>query len=210
MKKKYKFPMVLFYCFDRFRKVIRRLVCIVWGKALCSFWGVVHGRKCVIVGKTLFRTHQKGEIILGDGVRLFSSVLENQVGLTGPTILDTRRGGRITIGDGSGLSSAVVSSQVGISIGKYVLIGGNARIFDHNFHGMNPEKRRTIKGYADESPRPIVIEDDVFVGTNAIILKGTHIGARSIIAAGSVVFGLEIPPDSLVKGNPAVICERKK
>ena len=55
---------------------------------------------------------------------------------------------------------------------------------------------------------PIIIEDDVFVGTNAIILKGTKIGARSIVAAGSVVFGLQIPPDSLVKGNPAQIIKR--
>lgn len=204
-----EFPMSFLYGLDRLRKLLRRTFCIVWGGWLCLLWGVEHGKSCVIVGRTLFRTHRHGEIKLGDGVRLFSSIQENQVGLTGPTILDTRRGGRIVIGDGSGLSSSVVSSKISIRIGKHVLIGGNTRLFDHNFHGMNPEKRRTIKGYADETPRPIVIDDDVFVGTNAIILKGTHIGARSIVAAGSVVFGLDIPPDSLVKGNPAVVCARK-
>ena len=55
----------------------------------------------------------------------------------------------------------------------------------------------------------IVIGDDVFIGTNAIILKGTQIGDRSIIAAGSVVMGLKIPPDSMVKGNPARIVSVK-
>lgn len=204
------FPMILFYVFDRIRKVFRWVVCSVCGWILCAFWGVVHGKNCKFIGRTLFRTHRRGEIVLGNGIRLFSTVLENPVGLTGPSILDTRRGGRIVIGDGSGLSSPVISSMVGVTIGKYCKIGGNARIFDHNFHGLDPDKRRMVKGYGDERPKPITIEDDVFIGTNAIILKGTHIGARSVVAAGSVVFGLHIPPDSLVKGNPAVICERKR
>ena len=49
---------------------------------------------------------------------------------------------------------------------------------------------------------PIVIEDDVFIGANSIICKGVHIGARSIIAAGSVVVK-DIPRDEVWGGNPA-------
>ena len=55
----------------------------------------------------------------------------------------------------------------------------------------------------------VIIGNDVFIGTNAIILKGTHIGDRSVVAAGSVVFGLEVPPDSIVKGNPAKVLSRR-
>ena len=55
----------------------------------------------------------------------------------------------------------------------------------------------------------MIIGNDVFIGTNAIILKGTHIGDRSVVAAGSVVFGLEVPPDSIVKGNPAKVLSRR-
>ena len=61
------------------------------------------------------------------------------------------------------------------------------------------EDRRHIRS------KPVVIEDDCFIGTNAIILKGTHLGARSIVAAGSVVAGLDVPADSMVKGNPAQV-----
>jgi maltose O-acetyltransferase len=56
----------------------------------------------------------------------------------------------------------------------------------------------------------VIIGDDVFVGTNAMILKGTTIGARSIIGAGAVVAGLDVPPDSVVVGNPARIVANKR
>ena len=87
-------------------------------------------------------------------------------------------------------------------------VGGNVRIFDHDFHALEWESRRAVENREAIRTKPVVIEDDVFIGTNVIILKGTHIGARSIVAAGSVVFGLDIPADSLVKGNPAVIIKR--
>jgi maltose O-acetyltransferase len=45
-----------------------------------------------------------------------------------------------------------------------------------------------------------VIEDDVWIGFNAIVLKGSRIGTRSVVAAGSVVMGT-IPPDSLYIGK---------
>lgn len=51
---------------------------------------------------------------------------------------------------------------------------------------------------------PIVIEDDVLIGTRCIILKGVTIGARSVIGSGSVVTK-SIPPDSIAVGNPCTV-----
>ena len=85
-------------------------------------------------------------------------------------------------------------------------IGGNVRIFDHDFHSLDASHRRNGKLDREKvRSRPVVVEEDVFIGTNATILKGVHIGARSIVGAGSVVTLREIPADSIVAGNPAKI-----
>ena len=174
---------------------------------LCLLWGVKYDGLGCFAGRIVIRNTCKGKIRLGRQVTAYANFRLNPIGAASPTLLDVRPGGEIEIGDGTGMSSAIISSCVKIAIGRHCKIGGGVKIIDHNFHSLDAVKRRALGG--DEAPRAIKIEDDVFIGTNAIILKGTHIGARSVIGAGSVVFGLEIPSDSLVYGNPASIVERK-
>ena len=109
------------------------------------------------------------------------------------------------MGNNTGCSSVVISSRASITIGSHVNVGGNVRIFDHDFHSLEADYRRTSEDCKHIRSRPVIIEDDCFIGTNAIILKGTHLGPRTIVAAGSVVFGLDVPADSMVKGNPAKV-----
>ena len=207
---RYSFPMLIPVALLKVWHNITRLYYSAVTRFYAFVWGVKHGKRMLFQGKAIIRTRRRGEIILGDNVIFNSQTDTNLVGLLGPTILDTLGGGRIEIGDDSGFSSVVMSSHSSITIGSHVKVGGNVRIFDHDFHSLDPAARR--QGAIDllhVRTQPINIEDDVFIGTNAIILKGTRIGARSIVAAGSVVFGLDIPPDSMVKGNPAIIANRK-
>lgn len=176
--------------------------------ALCWLWGVKIGRGTCFLGKSYLRSHGQG-ITIGENVVFNSCQRNNLVGLTGATIIDNRLGGKIAIGNACGFSSVVISSKSTISIGGNVMVGGNVRIFDHDFHSMNSLIRGTYEDSASARTKPVVIEDDCFIGTNAIILKGTHLGARTIVSAGSVVFGLATPPDSLVKGNPAKVVQTK-
>lgn len=175
---------------------------------LAWIWGVKHGRNLLFQGKTIIRTRRKGDIVLGDNVVFNADSNTNLVGLLNPTILDVRFGGRIEIGDRTGTSSVVISSKSSVKIGSRCKIGGNVRIFDHDFHSLDSEIRCTPDDRNNIRSNEIEIGDDCFIGTNSIILKGTKIGDRSIIAAGSVIFGLSIPPDSLVKGNPAILMNR--
>jgi acetyltransferase-like isoleucine patch superfamily enzyme len=53
--------------------------------------------------------------------------------------------------------------------------------------------------------RDIVIEDHVFIGSHSVIKGGARVGHHSVIAAGTMVGPGEIPPYSLVAGNPMVV-----
>lgn len=115
----------------------------------------------------------------------------------------------ITIGDETGISSACLWANTSITIGSHVNIGGDCLIMDTDAHNLDYMIRRLhekdMHGFGIDSlsavTTPIVIEDDVLVGTRCIILKGVSIGTRSIIAAGSIVTK-SIPADCIAGGNP--------
>ena len=87
-----------------------------------------------------------------------------------------------------------------IVIGDNVSIANNVVIVDHD-HSM-VEKNKFV---CDD----VVIEDDVWIGANAVILKGVRIGKNSVIAAGSVVTK-DVPPNTiLLQKRAATFNERK-
>jgi acetyltransferase-like isoleucine patch superfamily enzyme len=182
-----------------------------WTRALLCAYGCCVGRDLKVDGPVVIRMRKRNTIQLGNNVTINSRFCSNLAGLSHPTILECNGNGCIIIGDSSGCSGAVISSLQEIHIGSFVKIGSNVSIFDHDFHPLNYLMRReSAKNKIDVRSAPIVIEDDVFIGAHAIICKGVHVGARTIIGAGAVVRLREIPPDSLVLGNPAVIVKVKK
>jgi acetyltransferase-like isoleucine patch superfamily enzyme len=205
---RYNFPMIFPVAISRIWDMIKLRYCKLCTQLLAWVWGVRHGKNLLFQGKTIIRTRKKSEIVLGDSVVFNSNPSTNLVGLINPTILDTRFGGRIEIGDRTGASSVVISSKTLVKIGSRCKIGGNVRIFDHDFHSLDASIRCTSEDRNNIRSSEIEIGDDCFIGTNSILLKGTKIGACSIVAAGSVVFGLQVPPDSLVKGNPAQVVNK--
>ena len=122
--------------------------------------------------------------------------------------------GRITIGNYCYFTNAVLLCEQELRFGNYVVIGWNATIADTDFHPLGPAERIldavACSPLADNRPRPeipcrpVIIEDDVWIGPNATILKGVRIGAGSWIEAGALVTR-DIPPRSRVIGNPAQI-----
>lgn len=85
-----------------------------------------------------------------------------------------------------------------ITIGNHVLIGPGVKLCAAS-HPTNYLDRREW-----EIAKPIVIEDDVWLGAGVIVCPGVTIGARSVAAAGSVITK-DVPQDTLVAGNPAVV-----
>jgi len=109
---------------------------------------------------------------------------------------------KLKIGHHSGMSGGTIWVTKNITIGNYVNIGGNCCIIDGDLHNIDWESRR--KDRQEDIPYKkgdVIIDDDVWIGANCIILKGVHIGARTIIGAGSVVVN-DIPSDCIASGNP--------
>ena len=158
-------------------------------------------------GMIRIKARTAGDIVIGRHVRLLAGWRSNRVGLCGPVILHTWEDGRIEIGDFTGASAVVISSRSGVKIGTYCNIGGNVRIFDHDFHALDADVRRGPRGCDDCATKPINIGDDVFIGAQSIILKGVTIGDRAVIGAGSVVTK-DVPADCIAAGNPARVIKR--
>src|ERR1051325_4842587 len=121
---------------------------------------------------------------------------------------------RIQIGDYCCFSNAVLLSELELRIGNYVIVGWNATIADTDFHPLSPAQRVADAiacsplGEKRNRPlitaEPITIEDDVWIGPSATILKGVRIGAGSFIEPGALVTR-NVAPRSRVAGNPAQI-----
>jgi acetyltransferase-like isoleucine patch superfamily enzyme len=162
-------------------------------------------------GSCSFKARKARSIQIARNVTLLGGWRSNRVGLTNPVLLQTFGDGRIEIGENSGGSGIVISSRSHVQIGKNVNLGGNVRVFDHDFHALDPVKRRLPFKQQEPFVRssPIHIGDDVFIGANAMILKGVTIGTRTIVAAGSVVFHGDYPADVILTGNPATIRQKQ-
>ena len=181
--------------------------------SLLSLWfqGAQYGKAFHTTGKCSFKLRREGSIVLGNRVSLLAGWRSNRAGLTTPVLLETLGEGIIRIGDDSGGSAVVISSRSGVTIGKHVCLGANVRIYDHDFHPLDSGKRRLSRNEqaANVRSEPVILGDDVFVGANAIILKGVTIGDRSIVAAGAVVFRGQYPEDCIITENQVPLIKKR-
>ena len=123
-------------------------------------------------------------------------------------------GGKIEIGSWCyvGENSRIWSASL-VQIGNRVLIAHNVNIFDNLTHPLNAAERHKqiqemfTRGHPrqlDLDERPVRIEDDAWIGAGAFVMRGVKIGARAVVAAGSVVTK-DVAADVVVAGNPALV-----
>ena len=106
--------------------------------------------------------------------------------------------GKCRIGDYSALNrNCIIVCRDRIEIGNQCRFGPNVCIYDHD---PNYDYNGIGEGYKTS---PIIIEDGCWIGANVTILRGTYIGEKSVIGAGSVVKG-RIPSHSLVINENAL------
>ncbi len=183
---------------------------IVPGKKIEGDWSglfiplnIIAGENSVIDSAGVFRQFFSKlpiGLIIGSNVTIRSASLA------------TEENAMIEIGDFTYIYNSSIVCTSKISIGKYVLIAGGVNIVDSDFHPIEPAARIAdtiaISTVGDKKNRtlfeskPVIIEDEVWIGFNATILKGVRIGKGAIIQPGSVVVK-DVPAGFIVEGNPA-------
>ena len=161
------------------------------------------GRNCVLDSSFCFKQFfARGTtgLVMGDDVTLWR------------TSLAVEEDGVLEIGDQCYLSNASIVCAERISLGRRVFVAGGATIADADFHPLAPAARLAdtiaLSPVGDRARRPpmaaqaVTIGDDVWIGYNAVILKGVAVGDGAVIAPGAVVLD-DVPAGAHVAGNPA-------
>lgn len=145
------------------------------------------------------RYNKTGWIKIGKGSRIGTSNRGYRITFFHPTRISARgEGATIEIGENAFINGANIFARKSVKIGNHAHIGGGVTITDLNAHltySLNRDE-------GEDHPEPVIIGNNVWIGLDAIILKGTEIGDNSVVAAGSVVKG-KFPEFSLIGGNPA-------
>lgn len=166
--------------------------------ALAGLWRVllakIYLRKCTRVGRMVSVNGKPvignlGEIILGDEVRVWSTIVQAK--------LYTGKKGKLIVGKNSRLNGVHIDARELIQIGENVRIAPYTIILDSDFHDLRDH-------FSDGASKPIIIEDDVWLATRSTVLKGVRIGKGAVVATGAVVTK-DVPPRSVVAGVPAKV-----
>jgi serine acetyltransferase len=170
---------------------MRVFICEPLFKAYCSSYG-----RDLHTGVFVHWVQGSGRILIGDHVTIdgkssfiFASRYAEQA--------------MLRIGDYCGIGHGCMFT-VGreISIGRRTRIAEGVTMFDSPGHPADPAARLSGKPATNEDVRPICIGDNVWIGRGAYIYPGVTIGDNAVVAAGAVVM-TDVPPNTLVAGNPA-------
>lgn len=163
------------------KKYIRAEICLIYSLVKFFFIKLFHMKDFrftilnLISPFTEIEIGKKAKLSLGKMVRIRSG-----------SKIKIRNGAEVQIGDNTFLNhGCMIISHAKIIIGEDVQFGPNVLIYDHDhdFRAKNGLKDLKYK------TSPVYIGDNVWVGANVIILRGTRIGNNSVIGAGSVIKG---------------------
>jgi maltose O-acetyltransferase len=146
------------------------------------------GPRCRVWGRPVVTA--AGALVVGERLQLMSTVWTSELWV-GPR-------GRLEIGDRVFINYGTsIGATESITIGSHCNLGTQVQLMDNDWHRLEPERR-------DERPpsRPIVLEDNVWLGARVIVLGGVTIGRGSVVGAGSIVVD-DIAERTLAVGSPA-------
>ncbi len=195
--------------FFRMRVLGLRSTATLRAKLCCL--GIPHGRGIRSWGKVIIVCGRGSTIRLGNALTFVSSSERCTSGtIFAPCKLRTfAPSAQIILEDGVGLNgTSITARSTTIRIGRNTLIAPNVTMMDSDFHTIWPPEAR--HGFHDTThDKGIDIGENVWIGSQSIVLKGVRIGDGAVIGARSVVTG-DIPPNTLAVGSPARVIKNLK
>ena len=193
------------HLFDCFLNLVRETIHSCAARALAHWWRVEIGSNSRFFGLPIFRRLPGSSIRIGDNCEFRSGEWSNLVGINRPCMISTlTRSASIVIGNDCGFSATVIGCATSITLGRRVMCGANVTITDTDWHAIDWRDR--LAGKPGETA-PIVIDDDVWLGMNAVVLKGVTIGRGTVVGAGSIV-SRSLPEGVIAAGQPAVVIRK--
>lgn len=162
-----------------------------------------------------------GPILEAEREKITDVVVENDRRNSGVPLLDMREikariepgaviREKVEIGEGAVIMMGAVIN-IGAVIGKGTMIdmgavlGGRATVGDRCHIGAGAVLAGVVE---PASATPVIVEDGVLVGANAVIIEGVHVGRNAVVAAGAVVIE-DVPENAVVAGSPARVIKMK-
>ncbi len=186
-------------------------------RSKCYPWLLRHMGRGTVIGRNVV-LRCPGQVAIGDHVMLDDYVVLDAKGAHSQVTI----GDQVLIGRSSILSCNQAAIRIGnfvsigpfvhfackslVEIGSHVQIGSGVQIMAGSHASDDPDIQITQQERTSEG---IVMGDNVWIGASATILDGVTIGNGSIVGAGSVV-SKDVPPDSLVLGNPARVVKNRR
>ena len=171
-------------------------------------------------------------IVFGDWAELEGILRENAGKITDCVVENDRRNSGVPLLDLKGVKAriepgaiirekveigegAVIMMGAAINIGAVVgkgtmidmgaVLGGRATVGDRCHIGAGAVLAGVVE---PASATPVIIEDNVLVGANAVVIEGVHVGRNAVVAAGAVVIE-DVPENAVVAGSPARVIKMK-
>lgn len=180
----------IWFVYDMLYKMIKTTCCTV----LCYLYrlgNVEMGKNLRFNGLIKIYRSQCSRISIGNNCSFTSSSAYNYRGINHRCILQTGSSeAQIIIGNNCGFSGVSIVSDKLVKLGNNVRVGANASIADRDGHGA--------------AIKPVLIDDNVWIGANVVVMKGVHIGENAIIGMNSVVTK-DIPANTVAAGVPCKV-----
>ena len=171
---------------------------------------------------TVFGDWSELQPILADNAgKITDCVVENDRRNSGVPLLDMKNikariepgaiiREKVTIGEGAVIMMGAILN-IGAVVGKGTMsdmgavLGSRATVGDHCHVGAGAVLAGVVE---PASATPVILEDNVLVGANAVVIEGVHVGRNAVVAAGAVVVE-DVPDNAVVAGCPARIIKMK-